>query len=132
MRSGRWTPSAVHFLETRLHEEVSWEEGPVSVLDYHNSQAAGWLIELDRNEFKIPEIIFDPTLVLSSHICLLSMLFYIQSFKMFSIARPVLDCLEKLYSFRVLNDKGQQELKLKDKILDKFVFCQVEQEATGY
>ena len=60
------------------------------------------------------------------------MLFYIQSFKMFSIARPVLDCLEKFYSFRVLNDKGQQELKLKDKILDKFVFCQVEQEATGY
>lgn len=51
---------------------------------------------------------------------------------MFSTAGPVLDCLEKLYSLRVLNGKGQQELKLKNKILDKFVFCQVEQEATGY
>ena len=60
------------------------------------------------------------------------MLFHIQGFKMFSTAGPVLDCPEKLYSLRVLNDKRQQELKLKDKILDKFVFCQVEWEATGY
>lgn len=67
-RSGRWTPSAVHFLETELHEEVSWEEGSVSVLDYYNSQGAGRLTEPDRNEFKIPEIIFDPTLVLSPHV----------------------------------------------------------------
>ena len=51
---------------------------------------------------------------------------------MFSIARPVLDCPKKLYSLRVLNGKGQQELKLQDEILDKFVFCQVEWEATGY
>ncbi|OJJ89076.1 uncharacterized protein ASPGLDRAFT_30803 [Aspergillus glaucus CBS 516.65] len=29
-------------------------------------------MDLDRNEFKIPEIIFDPTLVLSPHVCLLS------------------------------------------------------------
>lgn len=60
------------------------------------------------------------------------MLFHIQAFKTFSTAGPVLDCPEKLYSLRVLNGKGQQELKLKDDILDKFVFCQVEREATGY
>ena len=87
---------------------------------------------MDRNEFKIPETIFDPTLVLSPHVCLLSMLFHIQGFKRFSTTGPVLDCPEKLYSLGVLNGKGQQELKLKDEILDKFVFCQVEREATGY
>ncbi|KAE8162198.1 hypothetical protein BDV40DRAFT_265509 [Aspergillus tamarii] len=84
------------------------------------------------NEFKIPEIIFDPTLVLSPHVCLLSMLFHIQGFKKFSTTGPVLDCPEKLYSLGVLDGKGQQELKLKDEILDKFVFCQVERQPTGY
>lgn len=84
------------------------------------------------NEFKVPEIIFDPTLVLSPHVCLLSMLFHIQGFKKFSTAGPVLDCPEKLYSLGVLDGKGQQELKLKDEILDKFVFCQVERQPTGY
>ncbi|KAL4861381.1 hypothetical protein BDV12DRAFT_208056 [Aspergillus spectabilis] len=84
------------------------------------------------NEFKIPEIIFDPTLVLSPHVCLLSMLFHIQGFKRISSTGLVLDCPEKLYSLKVLNGKGQQELKLKDKLLDKFVFCQVKQLPTGY
>lgn len=53
-------------------------------------------------------------------------------FKKISTAGPVLDCLEKLYSLGVLDNKGQQELKLKDEILGKCVFCQVEWEATVY
>lgn len=87
---------------------------------------------MDRNEFKIPEIIFDPTLVLSPHVCLLSMLFHIKGFKRISTTGPVLDSPEKLYSLGVLDGLGQQELKLKDNLLDKFVFCQVEREPTGY
>ncbi|KAL4916002.1 hypothetical protein BDW62DRAFT_218975 [Aspergillus aurantiobrunneus] len=65
------------------------------------------------NEFKIPEIIFDPSLVLSPHVCLLSMLFHIQGFKR-------------------LSKTGPQELLLKDELSDKFVFCQVERKPTGY
>ncbi|KAL4864645.1 hypothetical protein BDV12DRAFT_175830 [Aspergillus spectabilis] len=84
------------------------------------------------NKFKIPEIIFDLTLVLSPHVCLLSMLFHIQGFKRISETRPVLDCPEKLYSLGILHGKGQQELKLKDEILDNFMFCQVERRPTGY
>jgi hypothetical protein len=60
------------------------------------------------------------------------MLFHIKGFKMISTTRLVLDCLKKLYSLRVLDGKGQQELKLKDEILDKYVFCQVERQPTGY
>lgn len=93
---------------------------------------AGGLTELDRNEFKIPEIIFDPTLALSPHVCLLSMLFHIKGFKNISTTGPVLDSPEKLYSLGVLDGKGQQELKLKDELLDKYVFCQVERETAGY
>ncbi|OJD27056.1 hypothetical protein ACJ73_01562 [Blastomyces percursus] len=84
------------------------------------------------NEFKIPEIIFDPTLVLSPHVCLLSMLFHIEGFKKISTTGPVLDSAEKLYSLKVLEGKGQQELRLKDELLDKFVFCQVERTSTGF
>ncbi|EDN09613.1 conserved hypothetical protein [Histoplasma mississippiense (nom. inval.)] len=84
------------------------------------------------NEFKIPEIIFDPTLVLSPHICLLTMLFHIGGFKSISTSGPVLDCAEKLYSAKVLDGKGQQPLLLKDELLDKFVFCQTEPTSTGF
>jgi len=46
------------------------------------------------------------------------MLFHIKGFKKISTTGPVLDSPEKLYSLGVLDGKGQQELKLKDKILD--------------
>ncbi|CRG88250.1 Threonine--tRNA ligase [Talaromyces islandicus] len=84
------------------------------------------------NEFKIPEIIFDPTLALSPHVTLLSMLFHIQGFKRISKTGPVLDSAAKLYSLDVPNGKGKQDLHLKDELLDKYVFCQVERETTGY
>ncbi|KAL5040779.1 hypothetical protein BDW71DRAFT_201896 [Aspergillus fruticulosus] len=71
------------------------------------------------NEFKILEIIFNLSLVLSPHVCLLSMLFHIQVFKRLSKTGPVLDSLEKLYS-------------LWDELSDKFVFCQVECKPTRY
>lgn len=60
------------------------------------------------------------------------MLFHIDGFKRISKTGPVLDSPEKLYSLGVLDGLGQQALPLKDKLLDKFVFCQVEREPTGY
>lgn len=87
---------------------------------------------MGRNEFKIPEIIFDPTLVLSPHVCLLGMLFHINGFKSITTTGPVLDSPESLYSLGVLDGLGQQELKLKDDLLDKYVFCQTVREATGF
>jgi hypothetical protein len=86
----------------------------------------------NRNEFKIPEIIFDPTLVLSPHVCLLGMLFHLKGFKTRSLDGPVLDCPENLYRLRVLDGLGQQQLVLKEEIKDKFVFCQVARDTAGY
>ena len=60
------------------------------------------------------------------------MLFHIEGFKKISTTGPVLDSAEKLYSLKVLEGKGQQELRLKDELLDKFVFCQVERTTTGF
>ncbi|KMU75266.1 hypothetical protein CISG_10371 [Coccidioides immitis RMSCC 3703] len=84
------------------------------------------------NKFKILEIIFNLTLVLSPHICLLTMLFHIGGFKSISTTGPVLDSAEKLYSIKVLDGKGQQPLLLKNELLDKFVFCQMELTFTGF
>ncbi|CAG8414202.1 unnamed protein product [Penicillium salamii] len=84
------------------------------------------------NEFKIPKIIFDPTLALSLHICLLGILFHIKGFKTRSSTRPILDCPENLYCLRILEGLKQQQLILKGEILNKFVFCQVIRDVTGY
>lgn len=84
-----------------------------------------------RNTFPIPEIIFDPTLVLSPHVFLLGILFRIDAFKSLSKDSPVMDSPEKLYSLRVLDGLGEQELTLKDEILDRHVFCQALREPDG-
>lgn len=60
------------------------------------------------------------------------MLFHIKGFKTRSSTGPVLDCPENLYRLRVLEGLGQQQLILKGEILDKFVFCQVTRDVTGY
>ena len=60
------------------------------------------------------------------------MLFHIKGFKTFSKTGPVLNSAEKLYSLRVLDGLGQQELKLKVELLDNSVFCQVERKTTRY
>ncbi|KFY89160.1 hypothetical protein V500_05907, partial [Pseudogymnoascus sp. VKM F-4518 (FW-2643)] len=70
----------------------------------------GFLGLKDVNKFKIPEIIYDPTL----------------AFKSPSIYSP-----EKLYSLNVLQGLNEQELPLKDEILNNFVFCQAVRKAEG-
>ncbi|EEH33155.2 hypothetical protein PAAG_04208 [Paracoccidioides lutzii Pb01] len=77
-------------------------------------------LTLIKNEFKILKIIFDSTLILSLHIYLLTMLFYIEEFKSISTTESVLNSAEKLYSVKVLNDKRQQSLLLKNELLNKF------------
>ncbi|KGM91454.1 uncharacterized protein PADG_12475 [Paracoccidioides brasiliensis Pb18] len=69
------------------------------------------------NTFWLPEIIYDLTLVLSPHAFLLGMLFHIQAFKSSSIKTA-----EQLYSLGILDRLNQQELPLRDDLLDKFVF----------
>ncbi|EFW15762.1 conserved hypothetical protein [Coccidioides posadasii str. Silveira] len=96
-------------------------------------RGAAWLTDrTNRNEFKIPEIIFDSTLVLSPHVTLLTMLFHIKGFKLILTTGLVLDLAEKLYSVNMLEGKGEQWLLLKNELLDKFVFCQTEPTPTGY
>ncbi|KAH9205594.1 hypothetical protein DL95DRAFT_317329, partial [Leptodontidium sp. 2 PMI_412] len=69
------------------------------------------------NEFKIPEIIYDLTLILSLHVFLLGILFKARVFKSLSI-----NYLEKLYSFKVLKGLNKQPLPLRDEINNEFIF----------
>ncbi|ODH43977.1 hypothetical protein ACO22_00949 [Paracoccidioides brasiliensis] len=80
----------------------------------------------DVNTFRLPEIIYDPTLVLSPHVFLLGMLFHIEVFKSPSLKTP-----ERLYSLRILDRLNQQELPLRDDLANKFIFCMVVREGDG-
>lgn len=80
-----------------------------------------------RNKFNIPEIIYDPTLILSPHTFLLGVLFKAQAFKSPSIVSP-----RQLYSLNVLDGLNEQSLPLKDDLGDNFVFCQVVPQAIGF
>ncbi|KAH7364031.1 hypothetical protein BKA65DRAFT_522596 [Rhexocercosporidium sp. MPI-PUGE-AT-0058] len=86
----------------------------------------GFLGSKDVNEFKIPEIIYDPTLVLSPHVFLLGMLFKARAFK-----SPSIDCPERLYSLKVLKGLNEQPLPLRDEMNDGFIFCEAVREAQG-
>ncbi|KAH6721988.1 hypothetical protein BKA61DRAFT_666735 [Leptodontidium sp. MPI-SDFR-AT-0119] len=77
----------------------------------------GFLGSKDMNEFKIPEIIYDLTLVLSPHVFLLGLLFKARAFK-----SPSINCLERLYSLKVLKGLNKQLLPLRDEINDEFIF----------
>ncbi|OJJ98566.1 hypothetical protein ASPACDRAFT_1881913 [Aspergillus aculeatus ATCC 16872] len=79
-----------------------------------------FLGEKKQNTFSIPEIIFNPTLILSPHVFLLKMLFRIKTFKNFSRNGLVVDCPENLYNLNILNRLKEQELKLNDEVLDRF------------
>ena len=74
--------------------------------------------------FPIPEIIYDPTLVLSPHVFLLGMLFKAQAFK-----SPSIDSPERLYNLDVLDGLNEQALPLKEELNDGFIFCQAVREA---
>ncbi|KKZ63869.1 hypothetical protein EMCG_01822 [[Emmonsia] crescens] len=92
-----------YFLRTGVYKEVPRKESSMGVLDHGSSG--------------VLEIVFDPTLVLSPHVCLEIMLFHIEGFKKISTTGPVLDSPEKLYSLKVQEGKRQQELQLKDNLL---------------
>ncbi|KAG9242359.1 hypothetical protein BJ878DRAFT_583873 [Calycina marina] len=79
-----------------------------------------------ENEFKIPEIIYDPTLVLSPHVFLLGMLFKARAFK-----SPSIDCPKRLYSLTVLEGLNEQPLPLRDDMDNEFIFCEAVREAQG-
>jgi len=68
--------------------------------------------------FKIPETLYDPTLVLSPHTVMLCSFFKVKAFKSPTIFLP-----EKLYSLNIHDGMNEQELPLKDKLSDNFIFC---------
>jgi hypothetical protein len=86
-----------------------------------------FLTYISNNTFNIPEIIYDPTLVLSPHVFLLGMLFKAHAFK-----SPSIISLEKLYSPNILNRLNEQRLLLLDKMNNDFIFCQAVREAQGF
>ncbi|KAG4412166.1 hypothetical protein IFR04_014697 [Cadophora malorum] len=86
----------------------------------------GFLGSKDVNEFKIPKIIYNPTLVLSPHVFLFGMLFKTCAFK-----SPSIDYPKRLYSLKVLKGLNKQPLPLRDNMNNKFIFYKAIRKAQG-
>ncbi|KAJ5447699.1 hypothetical protein N7445_002520 [Penicillium cf. griseofulvum] len=78
-----------------------------------------FLSEKELNTFPIPEIIFDPTLVLSPYIFLLGILFRISAFKSLSKDSPIIDYPKKLYRLRILDGLVLREANSIQIVLEK-------------
>ncbi|KGQ00729.1 hypothetical protein PAAG_12607 [Paracoccidioides lutzii Pb01] len=80
---------------------------PHLVIEFTAEFTKGFLGMKDANTFPLPEIIYDPTLVLSPHVLLLGMLFHINAYK-----SPSIDCPQNLYNLNVLKGLNEQQLPL--------------------
>ncbi|KAF7521542.1 hypothetical protein G7054_g12426 [Neopestalotiopsis clavispora] len=78
--------------------------------------------------FLIPEIIHDPSLLLSPHVFLLAVLFRHRAFK----AEALNDSPNILHTLKVPQDCFELPLSFKDDIKDKFVFRQAIKTSGGY
>ncbi|OJD10589.1 hypothetical protein ACJ73_09749 [Blastomyces percursus] len=83
----------------------------------------GKQVSSGSDTFTLPEIISDPSLILSPHVFLLGMLFHFQAFKSPSLTSP-----ERLYDLGVLEGLNQQKPPLRDDLRDKFLFCEAVRE----
>ncbi|KAH6680636.1 hypothetical protein B0J14DRAFT_614152 [Halenospora varia] len=113
------------YLQLNLIRDPSGDR-PRLFIEFTAEYTTGYLDSKDANTFPIPEIIYDPTLVLSPHVFLLGILFKAKAFK-----SPSIDCLEKLYSLNVLNGLNEQKLPLREELDDEFIFCRAIREADG-
>ncbi|KAL2812532.1 hypothetical protein BJX63DRAFT_396567 [Aspergillus granulosus] len=77
----------------------------------------GWPI---RNTFPLPEIIYDPLLMLSPHTFLLGILFYDDAFR-----APGITSMEDLRCLWVEDGHQQMEVPLKQDKAQHYIFCKV-------
>ncbi|KAI1913309.1 hypothetical protein LOZ12_002725 [Ophidiomyces ophidiicola] len=98
-------------------------EHPRLVIELTAEFTKGFLGMKDANTFPLPEVIYDPTLILSPHVLLLGMLFHIKAFQ-----SPNIDCPENLYSLNVLPGLNEQRLPLREELANKYVFCEAIQQ----
>ncbi|KAF9885150.1 hypothetical protein FE257_000676 [Aspergillus nanangensis] len=110
---------------------VAWETAGITFFKERLSGHGINCIYPSSHFFLDPRNYIRPHIGFSPHVSLLGMLFRIRAFKTFSTDGIVVDCTENLYNLDILEMLGQQKLRLKDEILNKFVFCQAVREADG-
>ncbi|KAL2371355.1 hypothetical protein RJ035_006201 [Blastomyces gilchristii] len=123
-------PEALTQLRYR-HLELSLVRDPASNLatlfiGLTGEFTKAYLGDKDANTFWLPEIIYDPTLVLSPHVFLLGLLFHAKAFK-----SPYIRCPEDLYDLGILDELNEQKIPLRDDLAENFLFCQVVREGEG-
>jgi hypothetical protein len=82
-----------------------------------NMMLAGWLT-LPSNNFPLPEIIDDPSLIFSPLVFLFGILFWLDAFE-----APNLRSMEDLRRLLVECGRQQLELPLKSEVAEHYIFC---------
>lgn len=83
------------------------------------------ILTILRNVFILPEVIHNPTLILSPHVFLLSLLFHMRAFA--NISSP-----EQLYRLRVPSACNELLIPLRTELDEDFLFCDVKPTNDGY
>lgn len=78
------------------------------------------LIPISRNNFPLPEIIDDPSLIFSPHVFLFGVFFWLKAFD-----PSTLDSMERLRELLVEGGRQQMELPFKPEFDDCYLFCKV-------
>lgn len=85
------------------------------------------LTACNSNTFPLPEIIFDPSLILSPHVFLLGLIFVDQAFRAPSLTHP-----QALTKLSIPPGRNSLELPLKPEMADVYVVRQAELGPTGW
>lgn len=86
------------------------------------------MLTYPRKHFMIPEIIYDPSLLLSPHVFLLAILIRHRAFK----AQALNDAPEKLCELRVHPTSNELPLTLRPELNDTHIFRRAERTVTGF
>ncbi|KAL4960586.1 uncharacterized protein BDV14DRAFT_140260 [Aspergillus stella-maris] len=132
-------PTAVRFLRYRDMElkllppaENAQDKHPRLLMSLSCEFCKDYLETKEGVTVMIPEIIFDPSLILSPHVFFLGMVFYLQAFGIEPVTGQYLDSPETLYNMEIPKGCGSLKLPFKEELADNFVFCDFERDSNGH
>ncbi|BDD57413.1 hypothetical protein MAP00_002776 [Monascus purpureus] len=113
---------SLQFKHLRFSIQRDPQGGPPILLVEIRSEHLKKLLGITQlNNFPLPEIIDDPSLIFSPHVFMFGILFWLEAF-----AAPGLQSMEATRKLFVQRGQQQMELPLKRDIEEYFVFCKID------
>ncbi|KAK2739873.1 hypothetical protein FQN57_006449 [Myotisia sp. PD_48] len=94
---------------------------PRLVIDVEPKNTKAHLGKKPSKNFQVPEILYDPSFILSPHVLLIGMLIDVGAFQ-----TPGITSAEEFYKIEVLDGLNEQKMLLRDDLAEKYIFCESE------